>query len=119
MYVQKFGRRLVKPLRIDKNRNGQKKPKPDNARKLRGIYFIDPDDEEYKEILKNPGEENWKRLVAPTVPCKRSPAVAKLEIASEEIADKGFNSLTRNNLVHKFISMLQAIKITECESCGG
>ena len=25
----------------------------DNARKLRGIYFIDPDDEEFKDIIKN------------------------------------------------------------------
>ena len=27
--------------------------KLDNARKLRGLYFIDPDDREYSEILKN------------------------------------------------------------------
>ena len=25
----------------------------DNARKLRGIYFIDPEDEEFKETIKN------------------------------------------------------------------
>ena len=29
------------------------KPKVDNARKLRGIYFIDPKDGEYKEISTN------------------------------------------------------------------
>ena len=29
------------------------KPKLDNARRLRGIYFIDPEDEEFKEIMKN------------------------------------------------------------------
>ena len=29
------------------------KPKLDNARKLRGIYFIDPDDGEFKDIMKN------------------------------------------------------------------
>ena len=40
---EKFGRKLVKPFRIEKNKNGhKKKPKLDNARKLRGIYFIDP-----------------------------------------------------------------------------
>ena len=44
MYVQKFGRKLVKPLRIEKNRNGQKK---NSAGSMRGIYFVDPDDEEY------------------------------------------------------------------------
>ena len=29
------------------------KPKLDNARRRRGIYFIDPDDQDYKETLKN------------------------------------------------------------------
>ena len=29
----------------------KEKPKLDNARKLRGIYFIDPDDRKYSEIL--------------------------------------------------------------------
>ena len=29
------------------------KPKLDNARRLRGIFFIDPEDEEFKEIVKN------------------------------------------------------------------
>ena len=28
------------------------KPKLDNAVRLRGIYFIDPDDEEFKDIMK-------------------------------------------------------------------
>ena len=37
----------------------KEKLKLDNARKLRGIYFIDPDDKEYKEILKN-AKRNWK-----------------------------------------------------------
>ena len=56
MCGQKFGRKLVKPLRIEKSRNGQKeKEKLDNARKVKGIYFIDPDDKEYSEIIKNAG----------------------------------------------------------------
>ena len=29
------------------------KPKLDNARRLRGIYFIDPEDGEFKDIMKN------------------------------------------------------------------
>ena len=29
------------------------KPKLDNARQLRGIFFIDPDDEEFKHTMKN------------------------------------------------------------------
>ena len=31
----------------------KEKPKLDNARKMRGIYFNDPDDTEHVEILKN------------------------------------------------------------------
>ena len=29
------------------------KPKVDNARQLRGIFFIEPDDEEFKHTMKN------------------------------------------------------------------
>ena len=28
-------------------------PKLDNARKLRGVYFIDPENKEFKETIKN------------------------------------------------------------------
>ena len=35
------------------------KQKLDNTRRLRGIYFIDPEDMEFKEISKMQGE-NWK-----------------------------------------------------------
>ena len=31
---------------------GCRKTVLDNARKLRGVYFIDPDDEEFKDIMK-------------------------------------------------------------------
>ena len=37
------------------------KPKLDNARKLRGIYFTDPDDNEFKETIRESSQENWKR----------------------------------------------------------
>ena len=71
--IQKFGRKLVKPLRIGKQEWAKEKPKLDNARRLRGIYFIDPDDEEvYTEILRN-GRRKLARPMAPTIPCKRLP----------------------------------------------
>ena len=67
MYGQKYVRNFVKPLGIEKNKNGQKRSRGlDNARRLKRIYFIDPDDEDYKETLKMRGE-NWKRLVG----CKK------------------------------------------------
>ena len=37
----------------------------------------------------------------------------------DHIAEKGFNSLSHYNLVHKFISMPQALKIPDAKSCGG
>ena len=48
----------------------KEKPKLDNARKLRGIYFIAPDDREYSEILKY-AKRKLERPVAPAIPCKR------------------------------------------------
>ena len=39
--------------RREKQKRAIEKPKRDTARKLRGIYFIDPADEEFKDIMKN------------------------------------------------------------------
>ena len=47
------------------------KPQLDNARKLRGIYFIDLEDKEFKETIKNVGKK-LETAVAPGVPCKIS-----------------------------------------------
>ena len=40
-----------------------------NARKLRGIYFIDPEDKEFKETIKN-SRKKLETSVAPAMPCK-------------------------------------------------
>ena len=40
----------------------------DDARKLRGIYFIDPEDKEFKETIKNARKK--LETVALAVPCK-------------------------------------------------
>ena len=49
------------------------KPKLDDARKLRGIYFIDPEDEEFKfkETIKN-ARKKLETPMAPAMPCKTS-----------------------------------------------
>ena len=39
--------------RKEKQKWAVEKPKLDNARRLRGTYFIDPKDEEFKDIMKN------------------------------------------------------------------
>ena len=111
----------------------------ENARKLRGIYFIGPEDKEFKETIKN-ARKKLERSVAPAMPCK----IVKKNCASDgsnkiktrlacsleadestrlrmgeslpyhhkdHIAGKGHNSLQHYNLVHKFIPMPQAMKI--------
>ena len=39
----------------------------ENARKLRGIYFIDPEDKEFKETIKN-ARKKLETSVAPAMP---------------------------------------------------
>ena len=112
----------------------------ENARKLRGIYFIDPEDKECKETIKN-ARKKLETSVAPGMLCKTSKnskhgetrdhdfksKCAYILEASEStrlrmgeslpnhhedhIAGKGSNSLQHYNLVHKMIPMPQAIKI--------
>ena len=41
----------------------------ENARKLRGIYFIDPEDTELKETIKN-ARKKLETSVPPAMPCK-------------------------------------------------
>ena len=45
------------------------KPKLDNARRLRGIYFIDPEDKEFKETIRNDGKK-LETPMTPAMPCK-------------------------------------------------
>ena len=47
------------------------KPKLNNARRLRGIYIIDPEDKEFKEIIKN-ARKKLETPVAPAMHCKTS-----------------------------------------------
>ena len=111
----------------------------ENARKLRGIYCIDPEDKEFKETIKN-ARKKLETPIAPAMPCKitkkncGSGASNKIKTrlacileASESkrlrmgeslpnhhehhIAGKGNNSLQHYNLFHKFIPMPQAIQI--------
>ena len=110
----------------------------ENARKLCGIYFIDPEDKEFKETIKN-ARQKLETSVALATPCKimkNCGSVASNKIQTklacileadestrmrmgnsmphyhqDNIAGKGENSLQHYNLVHKFILMPQAMKI--------
>ena len=53
----------------EKQKWSEEKLHLDNARKLRGIYFIDPEDTEFKETIKN-ARKKLETSVAPAMPCK-------------------------------------------------
>ena len=109
----------------------------ENARTLQGIYFIDPEDTELRETIKNARKklETSVALVMPWKIAKNCGSGAsnkkktKLACFSEasvstrigmvnsipsnhedHIAGKGENSYQHYNLVHQFVPMLQAVK---------
>ena len=122
----------------EKQKWSEEKIHLENARKLRGIYFIDPEDTEFKETIKN-ARKKLETSVAPAMPCKivkncGSGASNKIQTKlacileadestrmcmgnstpqnhEDHIAGKGDNSLQHYNLVHNFIPMPQAMKI--------
>ena len=53
----------------EKQKWSHEKPHLDNVRKLRGTYFIDPEDKEFKETIKN-ARKKMKTPMAPAMPCK-------------------------------------------------
>ena len=53
----------------EKQKWSLEKPHLDNARKLRGIYFIDPEDKEFKETIRD-ARKKLEIPVTPPVPCK-------------------------------------------------
>ena len=110
----------------------------ENARKLRGIYFIDPEDKEFKETIKN-ARKKLETSVALAMLCKiikncgsggsnkiktRFACILEADESTrmrmgnsiphyhqDHIAGKGDNSLQHYNLVHKFILVFEAMKI--------
>ena len=122
----------------EKQKWSEEKVHLDNARKLRGIYFIDPEDKEFKETIKN-ARKKLETSVAPAMPCKimkncgssrsdknktklacilEADESTRMRMGNSEpsnhedhIAGKGENSLQHYNLVHKFIPRPQAMKI--------
>ena len=61
----------VDSLDVLKQKWSNEKIHLENARKLRGIYFIDPEDEEFKETIKN-ARKKMETSIAPAMPCKTS-----------------------------------------------
>ena len=125
------------------------KPNLDNFRKLREIYFIDPEDKGFNETIWNARKK--LETPAPAIPCKTSQNSKKGEIRSmdndfkskfecilevsestrlrmeeslpnyheDHIAGRGDNSLQHYNLVHEFIPMPQAMMIPAAKGSSG
>ena len=143
-YGEKNGKTCQKQRNEQKSKS-IKKPKLQNARKLRGIYFIDPADAEFKETV-----QNARRKVDVPMPtampckikgrkCKETPDTLKTRYAcideadestrkrleatlhgdhEKHIAGKGINSLSHYNLAHRFILMSKAMKIPDAKNDG-
>ena len=125
------------------------KPKLDHARSLRGIYFIYPKDEAFKDIMKD-ARRKLEIPMPAAMPCKtpiknngetfRGIGKSRTKYAciveagestrfrfegvpcryhEDHIAGKGINSLNNYNLVHKFIPMPKAMKKPDAKSSSG
>ena len=118
----------------------------ENARNLRGICFIDPEDKDFKETIKN-ARKKLETSVAPAMPCQiakncGSGASNKIQTNfvcileadestrmrmgnsiphnhKDHIAGKGENSLQHYNLVHKFIPVPQSYENSCSKGSGG
>ena len=132
--------------RKEKQKWAIEKPTLDNVRGLPDIYFIDLDDEESKDIMKNARRKSDIPMPA-AMPCKlqrdeyretcRTVEEHKTSYAciveadesmrkrmggsphknhEDHIAGKGMNSLRHCNLVHKFIPLPQAMKTPDAKA---
>ena len=57
------------PKLKEKQKWSNETPKLDNARRLRGMYFIDPEDKKFKKTMMN-ARKKLETPVAPAMPCK-------------------------------------------------
>ena len=132
-----------------KQRWAIEKPKLDNARQLRGIFFIEPNDEEFKLAMKAARRKLEVPMPA-AMPCKirikssgethRNVGKRKTKYACVVDADESMrrrldgaghkphqdyiiakrtNSITHYSLVHKFIPMVQALKNPDAKGGSG
>ena len=121
------------------------KPKLDNARQFRGIFFLEPEDEEFKQTMKNARRKLEIPMPAAMlckIPIKSSgetrhnignlrPKYACVVDADEytrqwlegaghkphqDITLKEMNSITHCSLVHNLIPMPQALKIPDAKA---
>ena len=132
--------------RKEKQKWFSEKPRLENAIRLRGIFCVDPDDEIFKRKMKNAHRKleipmpasmpcrlqlhkhretcctvgQHKTRCACIVEADESVRIrmegSQSKNHENHIAEKGMNSLSRYNLVHKFIPMLEAMNIPEAKA---
>ena len=97
----------------EKQKWSEEKLHLENARKLRGIYFIDPEDKEFKETIKN-ARKKLETSVAPAMPCKimkncgsgvsdkNKTKLACILEANENTNEKGENSFHITNHLNAY-----------------
>ena len=96
MYSLKYGPTLGTPLRIEKNKNGKnEKPKLDDARRLRGIYFLIQMTVNTKKPLKM-REETWTGLL--TQPCR-----AKKRLRQQQETGCGGDCISQGSKDHLWL----------------
>ena len=88
---------MEKPLKEGKNKNGQSRNRNSNTPEiLRGIYSIDPSDEEYKDIIKS-ARRKLETSKAAAIPCKRAFPQARIRetVVSKTEKTKASEAKTR------------------------
>ena len=142
-----FGKTCQKQRNKKENQKWKiEKPKPHNARRTRGIYFVDPAEAEFKEQITmhgeswkfrcqqqcfaRSGEESTRKFVADS-DVRKTKCVFVVEADElrrkrwqgtlhkdheDHIAGRGINSLNHYNLVHKIILMFEAINIPDAKA---
>ena len=150
MYGRICGSICLMHRKLKQNKDGlSKNQSSTNARQLRGILFIEPNDEKFKLTMK----AARRKLEVPmpvAMPCKtpinsrgetcRSIEKSKTKYAcivdadetmrvrldgavhkphQDHITARGMTSLNHCSLVHKFIPMPQALKNTESQGSSG
>ena len=84
----------------EKQKCSLEKPMLDNERRLRRIYFVDPEDKEFKETVRN-ARKKLETPVAPTMPCK-----------TRKKSTKGETRNKTNGFKSKFACILEASEST-------
>ena len=133
--------------RKEKQKWAIERPKLDNARRLIGIHFIDPTDEEFKEIMKN--ARGKLEVPMPAMPCRTGREESRKPVSFWKIVRqnthaslkpgnlresvwqelfmkfikttlqaKGFTSMTHYNLVHKVYSYAPSNENSGSKSSG-